>query len=109
MQDGSDVTSDSEVTSSGFNAAVGHIIIEEETHRAEGSLELVGTKQQGGGGGKQQGRDVEGGSPLALQRSGSSGGLTLPFKPMSVAFKNVSYFVPHPGVSGGDSSHLKYW
>lgn len=46
---------------------------------------------------KQQGHDVEAG--LALDRAGSGRGLALPFTPMSVAFKDISYFVPHPGVS----------
>lgn len=46
---------------------------------------------------KQQGHDVEAG--LALERAGSGRGLALPFTPMSVAFKDISYFVPHPGVS----------
>lgn len=54
--------------------------------------------EQRQGGHKAQGQsDVEAG--VGLERSGSGRGLALPFKPMSVAFKDISYFVPHPGVS----------
>jgi hypothetical protein len=41
--------------------------------------------------------DVEAGHALA--RSGSGRGLALPFTPMSVAFRDICYYVPHPEVS----------
>jgi hypothetical protein len=41
--------------------------------------------------------DVEAGH--GLHKSGRGRGLALPFTPMAVAFKDVSYFVPHPSVS----------
>jgi hypothetical protein len=40
--------------------------------------------------------DLEAGG---LHNSGSGRGLVLPFTPMAVAFKDVSYFVSHPSVS----------
>lgn len=48
---------------------------------------------------KERVRDVEAGH--TLERSCSRRGLALPFTPMSVAFRDISYFVPHPEVSAG--------
>lgn len=81
-------------TSSGDNVQVaGHVLIE--------SPAAPGAKQLRGATPVRSLDDMEAGAQAPLQRSGSSGGLALPFQPMSVAFKDVSYFVPHPGVSFG--------
>lgn len=79
-------SSDPLTVSSGEHAVVGRVILEQQ--QQQGST-LVLTKQQG--------HDVEAGH--VLSRADSGRGLALPFTPMSVAFKDVSYFVPHPGVS----------
>lgn len=75
------VISSSTSDTSSDNNIVSHVLIATPVTQ--------GAKQQ------QQGmQDIEAGH--GLQRSGSGGGLALPFTPMSVAFKDVSYFVPHP-------------
>jgi hypothetical protein len=79
-------SSDRSTVSSGEHAVVGRVILEQQQQQGS-SLVLA----------KQQGHDVEAGH--VLPRADSGRGLALPFTPMSVAFRDVSYFVPHPGVS----------
>jgi hypothetical protein len=55
---------------------------------------------------KSNAHDLEAGQ--GLERSGSGRGLALPFTPMSVAFKDISYFVPHPGVSHSTAAAFAY-
>jgi hypothetical protein len=77
--------SDPSEGSSGEHAVVGQVFVEDPQ---QGSVGVRGVKG-----------DVESG--LALERAGSGRGLALPFTPMAVAFKDISYFVPHPAVSVG--------
>jgi hypothetical protein len=79
-------TSDPSEVSSGEHAVVG----------------IVDHRQQGRGGVGGAKGDVESG--LVLDRAPSGRGLALPFTPMAVAFKDISYFVPHPQVSVGDAA-----
>jgi hypothetical protein len=82
-QDNLTRTSDPSEVSSGEHAVVG----------------IVHHRQHGRGGVRGAKGDVESG--LALDRAPSGRGLALPFTPMAVAFKDISYFVPHPQVSVG--------
>jgi hypothetical protein len=74
--------SDPSESSSGEHAVVGQVFVEEP--------------QQGSAGVRAKG-DLEAGQ--MVERAGSGRGLALPFTPMAVAFKDISYFVPHPSVS----------
>jgi hypothetical protein len=89
-------SSDPSTVSSGEHAVVGRVIIDQQQQQGS-TLVLV----------KQQGHDVEAGH--VLPRSDSGRGLALPFTPMSVAFQDVSYFVPHPGVSGACDGDGASW
>lgn len=77
------ISSSTSDTSSADNV-VGHVLID---------------GPEGAKGGVQ---DLEAGH--GLERAASGRGLALPFSPMAVAFKDISYFVPHPGVSGGNAA-----
>jgi hypothetical protein len=68
---------------------MGRVIIQEPA--AAAAAAAAGKHKQG------QQQDVVAG--LGLSRAGSGRGLALPFTPMSVAFKDISYFVPQPSVS----------